>query len=68
MIPNLTTLATLWIGASLLLVPLMIAAVRLAVLPLIEAIARPRGAAVAETRLARLEEEAELALPAPPFP
>lgn len=56
MMPNLTTVALLWIGASLLLLPLMIATVRLAVLPLMEAIAPPPTVASTEARLAHLEE------------
>lgn len=56
MIPNVTTLALIWIGGSLLLLPLLIVTVRLAVIPLVEALTRPRHAGAAESRLARLEE------------
>lgn len=56
MMLDLTTLALYWIGGSILILPLLIATVRLAIIPLIQALGRPARDAVAESRLARLEE------------
>ena len=59
MFPNLTTLALLWVAGSLIFIPLMIIAVRLAVVPLLETISRPRAATIAgaaEERIVRLEQ------------
>lgn len=55
---DLTTLALLWVAGSVILVPLLILAVRLAVVPLLETLGRPRTpmGIAAEERLARLEE------------
>jgi hypothetical protein len=53
---NLTTLALVWLGGSLILLPLMILTIRLALLPLIETITRPRTAG-SEERIARLEQK-----------
>lgn len=54
---NLTSLALVWLAGSLILLPLMILTVRLAVLPLIETISRPRAAGAAEQRISRLEQK-----------
>lgn len=59
MIFDLTSITLVWLAGSAILLPLMILAVRLAVIPLVEAIARPRrreGSSDDAERLSRLEE------------
>ena len=57
---HLTTIALVWLAGSLVLIPLMILAVRLAIIPLVDAIAGPArvrpGHAFDTDRLTRLEE------------
>ena len=43
---DLTTLAIVWITASIVLIPLLVLAVRFALLPLLETLARLRGGSV----------------------
>jgi hypothetical protein len=57
---DLTTLAIVWITASIILIPLLVLAVRFALLPLLETLARLRNGtsgadATLEPRLARAE-------------
>lgn len=56
---DFNTIVILWLGGSVVLMPLMIVALRFAVIPLIEAILRP-GETAARTsdreRIARLEQ------------
>jgi hypothetical protein len=57
---DLTTLAIVWLASSIVLIPLLVVAVRFAVLPLLETVARVRngtgaGDAAVEQRLARAE-------------
>jgi len=61
---NLTTLLAIWMGAAVLMVPLLALAVRLAIVPTLEAVARLRQAerdarrdGIAADRLARMEAE-----------
>lgn len=59
---DLTTIATLWLGAALLMLPIIALTIRLAVLPLLEFWMRARGDALAggpatTARLTALEEE-----------
>lgn len=57
---DLTLIAAAWLAATMILTPLMILAVRFALIPLLQTIARPRGAGTRPSaegdRLARLEE------------
>lgn len=59
---DLTTLAIVWLTASIVLIPLLVLAIRFAVLPLLETVARLRNAATGtdatlERRLARAEAD-----------
>ena len=59
---DLTTLAIVWLTASIVLIPLLVLAIRFAVLPLLETVARLRNApigtdATLERRLARAEAD-----------
>jgi hypothetical protein len=59
---DLTTLAIAWLTASIVLIPLLVLAIRFAVLPLLETVARLRNApagadATLERRLARAEAD-----------
>lgn len=57
---DLATLALLWLGGSIVLLPLMILAIRFAVVPLVATILRPAGASRASSdsaRIASLEEK-----------
>lgn len=57
---DLTTLALLWLGGSVVLLPLMILAIRFAVVPLVATILRPGGVGRAgpdSDRIASLEEK-----------
>ena len=59
---DLTTIASLWLGAALLMLPIIVLTIRLAVLPLLEFWLRARGDDLAggsatATRLTALEEE-----------
>lgn len=62
---DLTTIVVLWLGGSVILMPLMIVALRFAVIPLIETLLRPHAAAGAASdreRIARLEQRLTLLL------
>lgn len=58
---DLTTIAIVWLAGSVILIPLLIMAVRFAIVPLLEVISRSRsGLATSsppdEARLSRIEE------------
>ena len=56
---DLTTIVLLWLGGSVILMPLMIVALRFAVIPLIDTLLRPRDTSTRisdRERITRLEE------------